>query len=118
MNAYTLAIRALCDRLDNANLSGVQISHIFSVLRGPDDEDETLKALYTAPLRLYLLGEDAYRNAGYAPDVDTISTDLRTPKSSENHYLNHIRDASHILKDAPIPPANEPQTQKGVGPAP
>lgn len=99
MSAYSVAIKRLADREWSDSFD---LPNILSVLRGPDSDDWKTKEARTAPLRLYLLGAEAYKEAGYYPSPSRVSREL--PEVHPNdHFSGHIYQAVNRIGANDLP---------------
>jgi hypothetical protein len=97
--------------LSNKNpvIAANEIVGLMAAMRGPDEGvSPVYKASYTAPIRLWLLGSEAYKATNYAPVVADVSTALPTPNwtGTVSHYLNHIKWAVNTINRYGIAPAD------------
>ena len=99
---YAAAIKRLADHPWS---QVTDLCNILSVLRGPDSDDEQLKETHTAPLRLYLLGIETYKEAGYSPSAFKVSRELPSV-SPNNHFNRHICLAINIIRRNGLPAAD------------
>ena len=114
MNSVIKAVRSLMDECEAKEVHELGISHLLSVIRGPDEgkrtEQEELKNQFTGPLRLYLLGEEAYRYCMYRPGVENIDErglDVPIPFPHNIHFMKHIQVAREIISMYNIRSASE-----------
>lgn len=76
---------------------------VLSALRGPDDEmNKKAKARFTAPIRLWIVGERTYARKSYWPELPKVETltretarqlkteALKRQYAEDSHYLSHI----------------------------
>lgn len=107
MSTYGEALVKLVAQCESAGVPAPELALLMSVIRGPDSGDEELKARYTAPLRLFLLGRAAYQKAHYFPPYYTVSRDLpKAPPPPIDHYLLHITMALSIIAYYRLVPAD------------
>ena len=108
MRSYFLQdIELLIARLKKADL-GYGLRYVLAALRGPDDECEVCKSLTTAPIRKFILQEEAYKEAGYLPlweKVGSLPIDwgLRITQDhghqENSHFAEHTRLAIGIFHE-------------------
>ena len=106
MSVYGEAIIKLVAQCESKALPDWQLALLMAVIRGPDSEDEELKARYTAPLRLFLLGREAYLVSNYSPSRHNVSRVLPKAPLSTNHYFGHIVSALNIIAAYDLKPAD------------
>ena len=108
---YITAIRRLMDIAEASDYYGggdVIARDLLAVLRGPDSDDDAVKLVYTAPLRTYLLGEQACVSAGYGPRASASLPGRTAPLVAGClHYSSHISRAVSIIETLRIPTAPE-----------
>ena len=87
MTAYKIAIQRLVNHDWNGSFD---LPLILAVIRGPDEAKyDKLKETHTAPLRLYLLGREAYNKAGYFPVASRV-TKVLPEIHNIDHFTGHI----------------------------
>ena len=117
---YVDAIRRLLDTADQMRWYGGEsgawvdrrVSWILAAVRGPDNESNHLKTNFTAPIRLYILGREAYNKNGYSPNTNEMKTvalpiSPKQPLQAENwHFFQHIRLALAAIEDLRLAPVD------------
>ncbi len=110
MNVVIEAVRSLMDECEAKGVRDSAVLSLLSVIRGPDHDSGEDKNRYTAPLRLYLLGEKAYEALHfiplYAEAVGPMGVPMK-PYSLSDHYYSHIGYARQNIEDYGIRPASE-----------
>ena len=108
---YSKAILRLIEITDEHYNGGKILAALLAVIRGPDhNQFADDKKQLTFPIRLYLLGAKAYKEAGYAPDADyPRANDLPTSEEigesqAPIHFLSHIARAVEIIEEYNIQP--------------
>ncbi len=102
------ALDNLFTRLREHDVPAEALHLVIATFRGPDSDNDEVKAKYTAPLRLYLLGKEGYVQGGYYPraeDVRPIIYYGLTIKGG-GHYQGHVRGAVNVIRDHDVPSAD------------
>ena len=103
-DSFSQAIELFINRLKKVGLQH-QLKFILLAMRGPDNGCDACKTLGTAPIRMFILGELAYKQAGFWPNW--FNSDLPTSDEllhlsdcdcgQNGHFIGHMITAVDAL---------------------
>jgi hypothetical protein len=100
VNAYASAVKSLMDECITKKLGDNEVAGLLSILRGHDAEDnKASKVTVTAPLRLHLLGVEAYEATKYTPKVAQVAPLVKVEQNNTDadHFTSHIIWATNLI---------------------